>query len=133
MIQNEWNKFVDRSLGVPFIDHGRTYEGWDCWGLVMCGYREVLDIDLPDMRHMYGNIRQIRQLKKLVLTTCSNNDTHVKCGPELGSIAVMYWRDWPICTGIVVSKNDILRCQVGAGTFTEFIRECNIHSFWRVR
>ena len=46
--------------------------------------------------------------------------------PELGSIAVMYWRDWPICTGIVVSKNDILRCQVGAGTFTEFIRECNI-------
>ena len=42
-----WDQFAAKAMSVPFVPLGRGYSGWDCWGLVMCGYRDVLGIELP--------------------------------------------------------------------------------------
>ena len=42
----EWREFALRAIGVPFVDRGRSWDGWDCWGMVVVAYRECLGIDL---------------------------------------------------------------------------------------
>jgi len=41
--------FVAHAVRVPFVDRGRGFRGWDCWGLVVAAYREVLGAELPSM------------------------------------------------------------------------------------
>lgn len=45
-------EFIHCATGVPFVDGGRDYDGWDCWGLVRRAYNDVLRIDLPT----YGEV-----------------------------------------------------------------------------
>lgn len=46
--------FVVRALTVPFVEGGRGYEGWDCWGLLVCAYRDVCGIMLPTFDGAYA-------------------------------------------------------------------------------
>ncbi len=34
-------------IGLPYVAHGRSRAGVDCWGLAVLVYREVLGIELP--------------------------------------------------------------------------------------
>jgi cell wall-associated NlpC family hydrolase len=40
-------EFAARAATVPFVDRGRTWHGWDCYGLVYRAYADVLGIALP--------------------------------------------------------------------------------------
>lgn len=40
-------KFALRAESVPWVDQGRDWSGWDCWGMVRMAYRECCGIDLP--------------------------------------------------------------------------------------
>ena len=44
--------FVNKAVGVPWVDGGRGWLGFDCWGCVRLCYLECLGIDLPS----YGEI-----------------------------------------------------------------------------
>lgn len=41
--------FINMAIGVPFLDQGRDFHGWDCWGLILRAYRECFEIELPDL------------------------------------------------------------------------------------
>ena len=36
-------------IGIPFIDKGRDYKGADCYGLCLIYFRDVLNINIPDV------------------------------------------------------------------------------------
>ncbi|MFK2905003.1 C40 family peptidase [Dyella ginsengisoli] len=40
-------------IGIPYVDKGRSATGVDCWGLVVCVYREVFQRALPDCSEAY--------------------------------------------------------------------------------
>lgn len=48
-------EFARAAIAVPFADHGRGWNGWDCWGLVRLAYREVLEVDLPAWSEGYDD------------------------------------------------------------------------------
>lgn len=46
-------KALDEFLGIPWADHGRTWDGADCWGLLVLIYRDVLGVELPHYADAY--------------------------------------------------------------------------------
>lgn len=42
------NEFVLSAQGKPWVNRASSFDGMDCYGLVMLYYKEVLGIDLPE-------------------------------------------------------------------------------------
>ena len=53
-------------IGIPFIDKGRDYKGADCYGLAKLYFKDILDIDIPDV------MASPQQLKMAYLEYLSN-------------------------------------------------------------
>ena len=41
---------MDKYIGVPFVDGGRTLEGADCYGLLKLFYKNEYNIEIPEIR-----------------------------------------------------------------------------------
>lgn len=39
--------WVNQYIGVPFLEHGRTPVGWDCWGCLRWGLDKHFNIQVP--------------------------------------------------------------------------------------
>ena len=59
-------EFADRAILVPFEEKGRSWGGWDCWGIPYLGFREVLGIQLPEMTGKYSSTRRLKELRILI-------------------------------------------------------------------
>ena len=57
-----WEEFARAAVAVPFLEHGRDRDGWDCWGLICCGYRDVLGIEIPRYSGAYGSAQDHRRV-----------------------------------------------------------------------
>ncbi len=60
------DEFVNRAMDVPFEEKGRSYEGWDCYGLIYIAYRDVYGINLPVCSDGYQSTRLRTQLQNLI-------------------------------------------------------------------
>jgi len=38
---------TERFVGIPYVPHGRSYEGADCWGILFLYYRDALGTPVP--------------------------------------------------------------------------------------
>ncbi|WP_310299673.1 NlpC/P60 family protein [Rhizobium sp. BE258] len=38
---------LSKFVGIPYVAHGRDYDGADCWGLVYLYYRDLLGTPIP--------------------------------------------------------------------------------------
>tara|TARA_Y100000310_G_scaffold105788_1_gene104326 strand:+ start:586 stop:993 length:408 start_codon:yes stop_codon:yes gene_type:complete len=45
--------WTNQYVGVPYVEHGRSTAGWDCWGLLCAVYRDQLQIELPSYSTRY--------------------------------------------------------------------------------
>lgn len=43
------DEFIERAVGLPWIDRAQSWQAMDCWGLVVMYYRHVLGVELPDV------------------------------------------------------------------------------------
>lgn len=62
MDTKELNRIVDKYVGIPFKDHGDTFEGCDCYGLVKLIYREEFGLLLPEVGDLYTSAYQRYQV-----------------------------------------------------------------------
>lgn len=59
-------EFCERAISVPYLDKGRSWSGWDCWGLVYVAYRDVLGIDLPSWSDAYVTAADRAEIERLI-------------------------------------------------------------------
>jgi len=45
-------------VGIPFVDHGRTAAGADCWGLFRLAVLEIAGLDLPAYEDHYLSVAE---------------------------------------------------------------------------
>ena len=110
-----WKDFVRKSIGVPFLQKGRDYDGWDCWGLVCVAYHDVLGIELPSYTDTYDSTKELR---KLYNSFMSGKQEWREC-KKIGSVALIKRMNLPIHVGILVDGNYIIHCEEKVRTIQE--------------
>lgn len=50
---------IDRYIGIPFEDKGRSFSSCDCYGLVKLYYKHELNIDIPETKITADKPRRI--------------------------------------------------------------------------
>ncbi len=111
--------FVRKSLAVPFVEKGRDFEGWDCWGLVYCYFKYVRMTILPEYLD-YSSTTEYRQLKMLI-NQAKPAWTQVD-EPEQGDVAIFNLSGHPTHVALVIDKRNALHAEMKVGTFMEPIK-----------
>ena len=124
-----WPEFIVAAVSVPFIEKGRDYRGWDCWGMVRCGYRDVLGIEMPSWTDEYFSTREFRRLASLF--EVHKDQMFESCPRDVGAIAHIYRRSLSIHVGIVMPKRMILHAEETVGTVQEPLPAFKIEGFYR--
>lgn len=102
--------WANKYVGLPFVDHGRDFNGVDCWGLVQLVMKTEQHIELPS----YGETSAL-DLQKVagLISSESVIDPWTKITHSIApfDVVVMYRRKDPIHVGIMVSSTDILHIE----------------------
>ena len=122
-------QFVERAVCVPFADKGRGYDGWDCWGLVVCYYRDVLGIALPS----YDDYDTVRNHKALVRLFTSNAPEWRKVPDAIdGRVALILRSGLPLHAGVAICQGSrILHCEQRVGTIHEPVVRFRVEGYYR--
>ena len=95
------NKFV----GIPYKHLGRSFDGCDCYGLVILVYKEIFGKVLNDSITYDKSIEAYKETVNLVkpLLDVVEVDT-----PSVGDLGLFRYRGFPTHIGIYVGNNKVL-------------------------
>jgi murein DD-endopeptidase len=79
-------KQLNSFIGIPFVDGGRSYEGCDCWGLVMLYFKDVLGIELPDYKI---SAEEFDRIRAKMTAEMQREEWILLSEPKVNSIALM--------------------------------------------
>jgi cell wall-associated NlpC family hydrolase len=99
-----------RYIGIAFKDHGRGFDGCDCWGLVRLVYQNEYGIKLPDMGPIYEKVTDEKGMMKLYVSELPSWEK-VEI-PQIGDVVLLRACGLPIHVGIVVSENQMLHIEI---------------------
>ena len=111
-------------IRIPFMDHGRTREGVDCWGLACVIFKEVRDISLPLMSVGYENTKDKLRISDLIETNATQWTVVEEGDEQLFDMAVFRMRGRPMHIGVVVKPGLMIHCERGSGVhLTRYYKE----------
>lgn len=105
--------FISRAKRVPFLDKGRGFSGWDCWGLVYEFFRACKGIELPlGTEHSHRD----EQEALAALQAGAQSWREIPLGQErAGDVALFR----PCHVGVVTRRGWMLNARIGWGTMVE--------------
>lgn len=110
-------------INLSFIEHGRTREGCDCWGLARLIYKEELDIDLPLLLN-YENTKDGRSIADLYEEEHLRWVEIPKGEEQPFDVLVFKILGLPTHVAVVVQKGLMIHCEKGCGThISDYNRE----------
>lgn len=112
---------VDRYIGVPFLNHGRSLDGCDCWGLVRLVLFEKFDIITPSFAEVYGDSHKDRTEIADALGSERMTWTLVTPGEERpGDVVLLRIYGLPVHMGIVTEPPKMLHVDRAMPATIEF-------------
>jgi cell wall-associated NlpC family hydrolase len=106
------DRFISKAIGgdtgmsaVPWVDKGRSFAGWDCWGLIVLLYREVFRVGLPS----YEAFSCVTNDRSAIRTMISEAKKWIPIpgGQEKpGDIIALR----PLHTGVVYKRGRMIHC-----------------------
>lgn len=115
----DFDEFINKALTVPFLEKGRSFEGWDCYGLIYMAYKEIYGINLPEYLD-YNSTNEYEQLKNLI--NASKPLWEEVNRPQSGDVAVFNLSGSPCHVALIVDKYTALHCESKIGTFIESLK-----------
>jgi cell wall-associated NlpC family hydrolase len=108
-------EFINLAIGVPFLDQGRDFHGWDCWGLIRRAYRDCFGIELPDLnRCTVLSYEQGRELFDSLAVAYREVDLALA---QPGDVVIL--RGVPCHAGLVVQPGLMLHVDMNIDTCVE--------------
>ena len=123
--------WVNRYIGIPYADKGRTIQGCDCWGLVYLVLLEQWGIRVPTYTEDYTGTHTDHSSEVEGLIHREREMwTEIPLGSEKPGDVInlrIFGKDWH--TGIVTEPGEMLHTMMGHNSALEKYR----HSTWRNR
>jgi cell wall-associated NlpC family hydrolase len=111
--------WVEKYVGIPFLDGGRDRRGLDCWGLVRLVYETECGILLPP----YGEISaaELNEVAHKVANESNKEPWVPTTDHQLFDVAVMHRRTAPIHVGLVAALNPVRLLHIERATQSVFV------------
>lgn len=106
-------------LGIPFVPHGRTRTGCDCWGLVRLVYKDWFDIDLPLFGGHEFDVNNPLAAAKLMAEGVALDIWRDAIEPTRGNILLFGGGPAPYHVGIWLTPELMLHTRHGIDASTE--------------
>ena len=110
---------VSKFVGLPWREHGRDFDGLDCWGLVYLIYLHELRIELPSYVDEYENTVDAKHLKKVYDQNMTAWSMLIHDQPRIFDVALMRVRGHPIHVGIYLEPGKMLHIEDGLNSVIE--------------
>lgn len=109
---------VNKYIGIPFNQHGRDFNGCDCWGLVKLYYNNELGINLPCLSSLYEHTQDAK-----IVGVISNEALNWRLVdvPDANDVAVLSMRGMPFHVGLMTGKRDMLHIEQDINSVIERI------------
>lgn len=112
-------KNLNKYIGIPFVDLGRTLNGVDCWGLVYQFYKQEKGILLPEIKSYESTTDSVSIADQVNL----HRDKWIKTNqPEIGDVILFNILGKPIHVGIFLDREKFLHTTQGINSCIESLR-----------
>lgn len=117
------DEFVVRALTVPFVEKGRSFDGWDCWGVICVGLWEVAGVYVPPYTEGYDTTRGSEGCRQLDALISANMADWAPARLPWRPLDVALFRiaGRPVHVGMMVDPVRVLHAEEKVGTFVERI------------
>lgn len=114
-------EFCRRSIGVPFIEKGRSFSGWDCWGLVFVAHKECFGISVPTYTDSYIAAKPSGDLARLISAERDGEQWIEICPGDVvaGDVVLLRVAGRPVHVGLSISGKTMLHVEAGIDTCLE--------------
>jgi probable lipoprotein NlpC len=123
-------------IGVPFLDHGRSTLGWDCWGLVWYVERIHFGKELPSFADGYHRAAATEETARLIDTARPLVDARLVGVPVPGNVVVMRYQGYACHVGVFLGDGQVLHVLRGTGTVIERVgssrMSARVEGYYRV-
>jgi cell wall-associated NlpC family hydrolase len=92
--------WVNDYIGIPFVEHGRSLNGWDCWGLVQHVAKEHYGKILPSFAATYARAENGAEIAELIDRTRPVVGAQQTARPDSGDLVVLTFRGYPCHIGV---------------------------------
>ncbi len=115
------DKFLERALEIPFVDRGRSWDGVDCWGIIVLAYQEVKGIELPSYAETYSSTKRLKQLSNLIDKGKDSTDKwHKVPGPINFGCVLLKVNGYASHIGLTIGTNgDFLHTEKATGVLMD--------------
>lgn len=131
--------FIKKIIGTKWINRASSFEGCDCWGLVILYYRHVLSIELPpvvgycdnaDMTNCWRNESRLPRWAAVdnpsrdgLVFTCYKGAIPTHVGVTIGDGKVLHSNGTTESGGVQVNSIRAIESMYGRMTYHKFIEQ----------
>lgn len=108
--------YVNKYVGIPYKEHGRTEEGADCYGIVRMILQNEYGIPMPSYDDDYMDAIEKEALDRIL---DGRTDWAEVGSPEEGDVVILQTRVHFFHVGIMVNKTHFLNCRPTVGCVVE--------------
>jgi cell wall-associated NlpC family hydrolase len=125
---------IRKLIGIPFIRHGRTFDGCDCYGLVRLALAEVYDIFLPLLAVAYDTQEDEERMVNNNVATVGGVEVFA---PEEAAIVVLRYHGKNSHVGLCLGVNEVLHTEPFKDSHVDRLNSSALQSrivrYYRVR
>lgn len=115
------DEFILKGLVVKFKNKGRSYSGWDCYGLIFSCYRDVLHTEIPSFVDDYvdaGDSKASRRVINDIVIFQKRNWEKIK-NPKPFDVVLFRFGESQTHVGLVIDEKRFIHCEKKINTVVE--------------
>lgn len=113
------DEFAERALVVPYVRGGRSFDGWDCWGIVYCAYLHVAGLTINSLSDEYNEDVSLKELMSIVMSEADRRQWSEVEKPEPLDIGVYRVGPYYSHVSLVLEGGRMLHCDNDIGSVVE--------------